>query len=83
VSGEAASGDTEAANKFLGWLENTSIIDEVPYLPEQIFNVDETGLFYQKVPSCTYISKEEKLCLDIKHQKQGNTLAWRKCIWNV
>jgi hypothetical protein len=46
VSAEAASGDSEAVNKFLGWLK--TIIDEGPYLPEQIFNVDETGLFYKK-----------------------------------
>jgi hypothetical protein len=50
MSGEAASGDTEAANKFPGWLKN--IIDEGPYLPEQMFN--------QKMPSRKYISKEEK-----------------------
>jgi hypothetical protein len=56
VSEEAASGDTEEANKFPGWLKN--IIDEGRYLPEQIFNVDETGLFYQKMPFCVLIFKE-------------------------
>jgi hypothetical protein len=58
LSGEAASGDTGAASKFPGWLKN--ILSEGPYLAEQIFNVDETGLFYQKMPSRMYISKEEK-----------------------
>nr|XP_020859335.1 tigger transposable element-derived protein 1-like [Phascolarctos cinereus] len=54
VSGEAASAAIEAAKKFPEFLQK--IIDEGPYLPEQIFNVDKTGLFYQKMPSRTYIS---------------------------
>jgi hypothetical protein len=37
-----------------------NVIDEDPYLPEHICNVDETSLFNQRMPSRTYISKEEK-----------------------
>ena len=30
------------------------------YLPQQVFNADETGLFGKKIPNRTYITKEEK-----------------------
>jgi hypothetical protein len=50
------------------------IIDEMPYLLEQIFNVDETGLFYHKMPSRTYISKEEKTKPRHKASKKRVTL---------
>ena len=41
-SGEKASADHEAAQKFPQILK--SLIDDKGYLPEQIFNCDETGL---------------------------------------
>ncbi|XP_051889940.1 tigger transposable element-derived protein 1-like [Pristis pectinata] len=36
------------------------IIDEGGYLPEQVFNVAETGLFWKRMPDRTFISEEEK-----------------------
>ena len=30
------------------------------YLPEQVFNCDEVGLFWKKIPKRTYITEEEK-----------------------
>ena len=54
VMGESASADKEAASAFIPRLKE--IIEENEYLPEQVFNYDETGLFWKKVPNCTYIN---------------------------
>lgn len=43
--GEAASTDEEAAHKFVASLDK--VIMDKGYLAEQIFNVDETGLFWK------------------------------------
>ena len=43
VSGECASADLKAAEEFLETLDK--LIVEENYLPEQIFNMDETSLF--------------------------------------
>ena len=59
VSGEAARADTVAAQEFPETLQE--IIDEGWYLPEQVFNVDETGLYWKRMPDRSYISKEENL----------------------
>ncbi|XP_069397046.1 tigger transposable element-derived protein 1-like [Delphinus delphis] len=48
VSGEAASADTVAAQEFPEMLRE--ILDEGLYLPEQVFNVDETGLYWKRMP---------------------------------
>ena len=37
-----------------------SKIIEDSYVPQQVFNADETGLFLKKIPNRTYIMKEEK-----------------------
>uniref|UniRef100_K7F5Z8 HTH CENPB-type domain-containing protein n=1 Tax=Pelodiscus sinensis TaxID=13735 RepID=K7F5Z8_PELSI len=72
VQGEAASADVSAASSFPKILED--IIDDGGYLPEQIFNVDETGLFWKKMPERTYISKEEKSAPGHKASKDRLTL---------
>ncbi|XP_053571656.1 tigger transposable element-derived protein 1-like [Bombina bombina] len=72
VQGEAASADASAASDFNKILED--IIDDGDYLPEQIFNVDETGLFWKKMPERTYISKEEKSAPGHKATKDRLTL---------
>ncbi|XP_053568008.1 tigger transposable element-derived protein 1-like [Bombina bombina] len=72
VQGEAASADASAASDFNKIFED--IIDDGDYLPEQIFNVDETGLFWKKMPERTYISKEEKSAQGHKASKDRLTL---------
>lgn len=57
-SGEAASADKEAAQSYLPVLKD--IIEEGGYTPQQVFNVDETGLYWKRMPKRTVISKEEK-----------------------
>ncbi|CAK9814077.1 Tigger transposable element-derived protein 1 [Anthophora plagiata] len=51
IMGEAASADTEGA-KIYQVSNSLSIY--------QIFNVDETGLYWKKMPDRSYISQQEK-----------------------
>ncbi|GFT09924.1 HTH CENPB-type domain-containing protein [Nephila pilipes] len=43
---EASSADIKAAENFIKVFEN--LISEEGYLPQQVFNCDETGLFWGK-----------------------------------
>jgi hypothetical protein len=54
LSGEVGSADTEAAEAFIKCL--LQLIAEKGYVPEQVFNADETGLFYKQTGGHTYIS---------------------------
>lgn len=44
--GEAASSDADAAESFVG--DFKKLVDNEGYLPQQVFNCDETGLFLEK-----------------------------------
>ncbi|XP_026474799.1 tigger transposable element-derived protein 1-like [Ctenocephalides felis] len=72
VQGEVASADHVAAQSFPGILKE--IIESGDYSPKQIFNVDETGLFWKKMPSRTFISQEEKSMPGFKAAKDRLTL---------
>lgn len=58
LTGETAAADHEAAKAFPPILQ--TIIEAGKYSANQIFNADETGLFWKKLPSRTYIAKSEK-----------------------
>ena len=58
VSCESAAADIEAAEEFLETLDKLMV--EENYLPEQIFNMDETSQFRKWVPQRTSIHKEAK-----------------------
>ncbi|XP_069832131.1 tigger transposable element-derived protein 1-like [Dendropsophus ebraccatus] len=73
VQGEAASGDEKAAREFPKAL--AQIIAEGDYCAQQVFNVDETGLFWKRLPNRTYISKEEKSAPGHKVSKERLTLT--------
>ena len=50
------------------------IIEEGGYTQDQIFNVDETGLYWKRMPDRTYIAKEEKTQSGYKAAKDRVTL---------
>ena len=62
TTGEASSA---AAQDFPPHLKN--IIEEGGFTAKQVFNMDETGLFWQKLPS--WLSKEEMSAPDLKVSK--------------
>ncbi|XP_066976300.1 tigger transposable element-derived protein 1-like [Macrobrachium rosenbergii] len=72
LHGESASADTEAAAKYPEAFKK--IIEEKGYHPEQVFNMDETGLFWKKMPSRTYLMKDEAKASGFKAQKDRVTL---------
>lgn len=72
LKGESASADISAANKFK--IELKAIIEEGGYSAKQVVNVDETGLFWKRLPGRTYISKAEKSCPGFKVSKDRLTL---------
>ncbi|CAB0036586.1 unnamed protein product [Trichogramma brassicae] len=55
---ERASADHEAARKFPDQVR--LLIAENGYVAAQIFNCDETGLFWKRMPNRTYLMREEK-----------------------
>ncbi|UYV84931.1 hypothetical protein LAZ67_X004047 [Cordylochernes scorpioides] len=71
-TGEVASADEEAARKYPEKL--AKIIKDGGYCAHQIFNADETGLFWKKMPTCTYIAKFEKNASGFKAAKDRVTL---------
>ncbi|UYV60806.1 hypothetical protein LAZ67_1002390 [Cordylochernes scorpioides] len=64
--------DEEAARKYPEKL--AKIIKDGGYCAHQIFNADETGLFWKKMPTRTYIAKSEKNASGFKAAKDRVTL---------
>ncbi|XP_068218893.1 tigger transposable element-derived protein 1-like [Palaemon carinicauda] len=58
-TGESASSNEEEARKFVDDLNE--IIKDEGYLAEQIYNVDETGLYWKRMPACTYFQKSKHM----------------------
>lgn len=70
--GESASADHVSAKKFPE--ELAKIIETGGYHPEQVFNADETGLFWKKMPSRTFLSKTERSAPGFKAAKDRVSL---------
>ena len=70
ICGESASVNIEDANK---WKNDTLLEIIKDYKPEDIFNVDETGLFFKCTPDRTLAFKNEK-CFGGKLSKERLTL---------
>lgn len=56
--GEASSADNDAACRYVEE-KFPNLISEGGYLPEQVFNMDETGLFWKRMPSRTFLFTDE------------------------
>ena len=54
--------------------EFAAYVDSEGFIPQQIFNCDETGLFWKKMPRRTYITQEEKGLPGHKPMKDRFTL---------
>ncbi|XP_054710962.1 tigger transposable element-derived protein 1-like [Uloborus diversus] len=74
LHGESSSPDLAAA-KYYVESEFPNIIAEGHYQPEQVFNMDETGLFWKRMPSCTYLFKDEENASGFKAHKDLLTLV--------
>ncbi|XP_066255898.1 tigger transposable element-derived protein 1-like [Euwallacea similis] len=72
IQGESASADHETARTFPGKVQN--IIEEQGYTADQVFNADETGLWWKKIPNRIFISKKEKTAPGFKVSKDRLTL---------
>ncbi|XP_017165864.1 tigger transposable element-derived protein 1-like isoform X2 [Poecilia reticulata] len=73
MHGEAASADTDGAEEFVN-KKFKAIIEEGGYKPEQVFNMNETGLFWKGIPSRTFIMKDEAKAPGFKAQKDHVTV---------
>ncbi|UYV71872.1 hypothetical protein LAZ67_9000820 [Cordylochernes scorpioides] len=70
--GEGASSDAKAAETFTAEFEKLVVTE--CYLPQQVFNCDETGLFWKKMPKRTYITAEANTMPGHKPMKDRLTL---------
>ncbi|GFU93462.1 tigger transposable element-derived protein 1 [Trichonephila clavipes] len=50
------------------------IIEDGDYSADQVFNADETGLYWERLPNRTYIAKDEKTASGHKESKDQVTL---------
>lgn len=73
-SGEKASADHEAAQIFPAQLRE--LIAEKNYVADQIFNGDETGLYWKRMQNRTYLTKAEKEAPGFKVSKDRFTLLF-------
>ncbi|XP_064094812.1 tigger transposable element-derived protein 1-like [Macrobrachium nipponense] len=67
LHGEAASADVDAAEKYPERFKK--LISDKGYCPQQVFNMDETGLFWKRMPSSTFIMKDEARASGFKAHK--------------
>ena len=72
ITGETARGDIKAAVAFPATLR--AIIERGNYPPELVFNVDETGLFWKRMPKRTFLSREQERAPGFKAANDRLTL---------
>ncbi|GFT89062.1 tigger transposable element-derived protein 1 [Trichonephila clavipes] len=72
ITGESATTDEGAAKIFPE--ELAKIIEDGDYSADQVFNADETGLYWKKLPNRTYIAKDEKTASGHKASKDRVSL---------
>ncbi|XP_053241211.1 tigger transposable element-derived protein 1-like [Podarcis raffonei] len=72
--GEAASTDVPVAEDFAA--EFLEVVKTEGYVPQQVFNCDETGLFWKRMPKRTFITQEEAKLPGHKPMKDRLTLLF-------
>ncbi|XP_055633874.1 tigger transposable element-derived protein 1-like [Toxorhynchites rutilus septentrionalis] len=75
IKGESASADLKAAKSYPAEFKQLIEVDG-KYHPDQVFNADETGVFWKKMPSRTYVAKAEKSASGFKVAKDRITLLF-------
>lgn len=71
ISGEKLSSNPELVDPFKQKLKNK--IEELAILPDQIYNADESGLYWKLLPDKTYVANTEKNAPGRKVAKQRIT----------
>ena len=56
--GEAASANKVAAKSYVAQMKE--YVEAEGFVPQQVFNCDETGLFWRQMPGRTYKTQEEE-----------------------
>ncbi|KAG7164183.1 Jerky protein-like 22 [Homarus americanus] len=74
IGGEEASADRVAAREFPPFLRE--IMEEGQYTDDQVFNMDESGLFWKKLPSKTFVVKNASKIRGRKLQKERITVLF-------
>lgn len=70
--GEKLSADKEAAEEFVE--EFDAKVAEENLTPDQIFNMDETGLFWRCLPRNTFVTSDEAAPSGVKEAKERITV---------
>ncbi|XP_058827231.1 tigger transposable element-derived protein 1-like [Topomyia yanbarensis] len=70
----STSADVQAAQAYPAHF--TKLIEDKAYHPDQVFNADESGVFWKKMPSRTYVAKAEKSASGFKAGKDRITLLF-------
>lgn len=72
VAGEKLSCDESQIPFFIEKFQK--IVQEKKYLPEQVYNCDESGLFLKSLPKSTNVASNEKTAPGMKTSKQRVTI---------
>ncbi|GFU19078.1 tigger transposable element-derived protein 1 [Trichonephila clavipes] len=72
ITGESVKADEGAPKIFPE--ELAKIIEDGDYSADQVFNADETGLYWKKLSNRTYIAKDEKTASGHKASKNRVTI---------
>ena len=72
LQSERLSANKEAPEPFKKELHD--VIEREGLTPEQMYNCDETGLYYKRLPTKTLTTKAEKNASGMKKQKERVTL---------
>ena len=80
ISGEIRSADLEAAEAFLPKFQ--ALVEEEGYSPHQIYNADETALFYKMLPDHSLASKDDRSASHGHKQKKDRLTLLLATNWS-